>query len=73
MKDSEIVDNFMTQIMSVVNQLWKYGEDLPNQRVIEKLLRCLPKKFEAVVVPIEEFKNIRTDWFIACSRVKNQE
>ena len=26
--------------------------------MIEKLLRCLPKKFEAVVVPIEEFKDI---------------
>ena len=58
MKDSEIVDNFMTQVMSVVNQLRQYGEDLPDQHVIEKLLRCLLKKFEAVVVPIEEFKNI---------------
>ena len=45
MKDSETVDNFMTQVMSVVNQLRKYGEDLPDQRVIEKLLRYLPKKF----------------------------
>ena len=58
MKDSETVDNFMTQVMSVVNQLWQYGEDLSDQCMIEKLLRCLPNKFEAVVVPIEEFKNI---------------
>jgi len=58
MKDNETVDNFMTQVMSVVNQLRQYGEDLPDQRVIEKLLRCFPKKFEAVVVPIEEFKNL---------------
>ena len=28
MKDSETVDNFMTQVMSVVNQLRQYGEDL---------------------------------------------
>ena len=58
MKDYETVDNFMTQVMSTVNQLWQYGEDLPDQRVIEKLLRCLPKKFEAVVVLIKEFKNL---------------
>ena len=58
MKDNETVDNFMTQVMSVVNQLRQYGEDLPYQRVIEKLLRCFPKNFEVVVVPIEEFKNI---------------
>ena len=35
-----------------------YGEDLSDQRVIEKMQICFPKKFEAVVVPIEEFKNI---------------
>ena len=34
MKDSETIDNFMTQVMSVVNQLRQYGEDLPDQCVI---------------------------------------
>ena len=58
MKDNEIVDNFMKQVMNIVNQLRQYGEDLSDQRVIEKLLRCFPKKFEAVVVPIEEFKDL---------------
>ena len=58
MKDTETVDNFMTQVMSVVNKLRQYGEDLLDQCVIEKLLRFFPKKFEAVVVPIEEFKNL---------------
>ena len=58
MKESETVDSFMTQVMNVVNQLWHHGEYLSYQRVIEKLLRCFPKKFEAVVAPIEEFKNI---------------
>ena len=59
MKDNETVDSFMTQVMNGVNQLREYGEDLLDQRVIEKLLRCFPKKFEAVVVPIEEFKDLR--------------
>ena len=58
MKDNETVDNFMTQVMSGVKHLQQYGEDLPDQLVIEKLLRCFPEKFEAVVVPIEEFKNL---------------
>ena len=58
MKDSEIVDFFMTQVMNVVNQLWQYGEDLPVQRMIEKVLRCLPNNFEVVVVPIEELRNL---------------
>ena len=57
MKDNETFDNLITQVIITVNQIRRYGEDLPDQCVIEKLLRCLPKKFETVVVPIEEFKN----------------
>jgi len=56
-KDNESNDNFMTQVMNVVNQLRKYGEDLSHKRVIEKVLRSFPKKFESVVVPIEEFRD----------------
>jgi hypothetical protein len=28
MKDNESVDTFMTQVMSVVNQLRQYGDDI---------------------------------------------
>ena len=56
MKDSESIDAFMTQVMSVVNLLRQYGDNIDNKRVIEKVLRSLPKKFEPVVIPIEEFK-----------------
>ena len=58
MKDNESVDIFMTQVMSVVNQLRQYGDDVENKRVIEKVLISFPKKFEPVVVPIEEFKDL---------------
>jgi hypothetical protein len=47
MKDNESVDSFMTQVMNVVNQLRQYGEDLSDKRVIEKVLRYFPKKFES--------------------------
>jgi len=56
MKDNESIDAFMTQVMSVVTLLRQYGDDIDNKRVIEKVLRRLPKKFEPVVIPIEEFK-----------------
>lgn len=57
MKDSETVDVFMTQVKGVVNQLQQYGEDLSNKRVVDKILWSLPKKFEAIAVSIEEFKD----------------
>jgi hypothetical protein len=58
MKDNESVNTFMTQVMSVVNRLRKYGDDVGNKRVTKKVLRILPRKFEPIVVPIEEFKDL---------------
>jgi hypothetical protein len=58
MKDNESVDTFMNQVMSVLNQLRQYGDDFENKIFIEKVLRSFPKKFEPVVVPIEEFKDL---------------
>jgi hypothetical protein len=48
MEDNETIDTFMTQVMSVVNQLRQYGDDVENKRVIENVLRSLPKKFKLV-------------------------
>ena len=45
MKENQTFDNLITQVIITVNQLRRYGEDLPDQRVIEKLLRCFPNKF----------------------------
>ena len=58
MNDNDTIDNFMTQVTNIVNQLRQYGGDILDKRVIEKLLRCSPNKFEVVVVPIEEFKDL---------------
>ena len=42
-----------------VNQLKMNGEQLPNQKLVEKVLRTFPKKFDAVVVAIEESKDLK--------------
>ena len=59
MVELESVDQFMTKVMGVVNQLRINGEkELTDQRVVEKVLRCLPKKFEMVVTAILESKDL---------------
>ena len=59
MNESENVDQFMTKVMGIVNQLRINGEkELTDQRVVEKVLRCLPKKFEMVVIAILESKDL---------------
>ena len=46
-------DQFMTKFMGVFNQLRMNGEELEDQRIVEKVLRCLPKKFDMIVIVFE--------------------
>ena len=52
MHGSETVDQYMTRVMGIVNLLRTNAEELDDQRVVEKVLRSLPTKFEMVVTAI---------------------
>jgi hypothetical protein len=58
MTKSENVDQFMTKFMGIVNQIRLTGEAITDQRIVEKVLRSLPKKFEMVVTKILESKDL---------------
>jgi hypothetical protein len=58
MIESENVDTFMTRVMGIVNQIRLTSEAIPDQRIVEKVLRSLPKKFEMVVTSILESKDL---------------
>lgn len=59
MKDGESVDFLFTQIIGLVNQIRSHGETLEDRRVVEKILRSFPTKFELIVVSmIEETNNL---------------
>ena len=53
MKESETIDQFMTKVMAMVNQLRINGEDIKYEKVVQKVLRIPTKKFGMVVVAIE--------------------
>ncbi|KAG6481465.1 hypothetical protein ZIOFF_058069 [Zingiber officinale] len=42
-----------------MNQIKCCGDEVPDKKVVEKVLRSLPQKFEHVVAVIEETKNLR--------------
>ncbi|GKF88010.1 hypothetical protein Tco_0258887, partial [Tanacetum coccineum] len=56
MKEAEEVSDYITRVQTVVNQLKRNGENLPDSRIIEKILQSLNEKFENVVCAIEVAK-----------------
>jgi gag-polypeptide of LTR copia-type len=60
MKESETVQEFLTRVSSVINQIRSYGEDFSEATVVMKVLRSLTTKFDHVVAAIEESKDLTT-------------
>ncbi|KAL8544194.1 hypothetical protein ACS0TY_004656 [Phlomoides rotata] len=58
MKDSENVQEFLSRVSSIVKQIKGYGDTLEEKKIIEKVLGCLPAKFEHIVAAIEESKDL---------------
>ncbi|XP_047177875.1 uncharacterized protein LOC124844900 [Vigna umbellata] len=60
MEENEGVTQFITRVQKVANQLGMNGEEMPPNRVAEKILRSLTDDFESIVVTIEETKDLTT-------------
>ena len=54
MKYSKTVDTFYTRVVGLINQLKSHGETITDQRLVEKIIRSLPSRFESLVVTLEE-------------------
>lgn len=59
MKDSESIQEYFTRVLAPMNQIKKLGETLLNVCVVEKILHPLNKKFNHVVVAIEESRDLK--------------
>ena len=57
-KESENIDSFFTLVSGLVTQITSHDETLEEIRIVEKVLRSLPARFEAIVVAIEETKDL---------------
>ncbi|XP_038680189.1 uncharacterized protein LOC119981203 [Tripterygium wilfordii] len=74
MRESESVKEYSDKLSNLVNQMRLYGEDITDQKVVEKTLISLPEKFEAKVSAIEESYDL-TKLTVSelCSKLQAQE
>eukprot|EP00253_Pinus_taeda_P010559 PITA_10559 len=58
MKESDNIDSFFTHVIGLITQMRTHGENIEERRIVEKILRVLPSKFDAIVTTIEETKDL---------------
>ncbi|XP_073153344.1 uncharacterized protein [Henckelia pumila] len=58
MKDNEEIRTFISRVVEIINQIKSYGDTIEDKKIVEKVLRSLPQKFEHVVAAIEESKDL---------------
>ena len=54
MKEAENIKAYIDRVMKVVNQIRLMREELPEKRIIEKVMVTLPKRFEAKISSLED-------------------
>ena len=59
MKENETVQEFFSKVAAIINQMKGYGDNINDQKIVEKILRILSIKYEHVADAIEEAKFIK--------------
>ncbi|KAF1860412.1 hypothetical protein Lal_00037752 [Lupinus albus] len=57
-EEQDAIADYLTRIHSLINLMKGCGEKLPEQVVVEKILRTLTHKFDHIVVAVEESKDL---------------
>lgn len=58
MKEGESITEYFARVMTVANKMRVNGEQMRDVTIVEKILPTLTKRFDYVVVSIEESKDI---------------
>lgn len=58
MRANELLADFYSKLNDIANESYVLGEEYLEIKLVRKILRSLPKKFQAKVMTIEESKDI---------------
>src|ERR1051325_1790885 len=58
MKEEESIQEFHMNVLEIVGACSVLGEKIPEEKLVRKLLRSLPKRFDMKVTAIEEAQEI---------------
>jgi len=58
-KDGEAIDDFAVRIGSIAAELRELGEDMEDERVVKKMLRVVPSRFNQIACSIEMFADFK--------------
>ena len=58
MKDNETFDEFYAKLSDIVNFSFNLGEKIPESKVVGKILRSQPDRFQPKVTAIEEAQDV---------------
>jgi len=58
MKEVETIKEYFDRLLAVVNKIRLLREDLPNGRIVEKVLVSLPERFEAKISSLEDSRDL---------------
>ncbi|GAV60796.1 UBN2 domain-containing protein, partial [Cephalotus follicularis] len=60
MHDNENISDMFSRFTTIINSLENLGKSYPNQELVRKILRCLPRSWTPKVTAIEEAKDLMT-------------
>ena len=58
MDKDESFDDFYAKLKDIVNSAFNLGEQIPEPKIVRKILRSLPKRFHAKITTTEEPKDL---------------
>ena len=58
MQDVEVLQDYFSRVMELVNQMKIHGDDIADKRVVEKILISLPQRYDSIVFIIEQTQDM---------------